>query len=193
METYNRPFRSNVFVALVLLLGVYAFGIAVRAQESGSERLARELQAAMTHQGLTAYAVKDPDAADTFIAAMLFPEVQLLVVSGRPTAPAAAEAQLNQKQYADVYAMLHQAVAPESKWFVQDLKADGLHAKAPDTADIVYEHVTTQLVFDGTPDKRHLSQTKYNQQFEDAERRYSRLLTALVNGLKGSAQATAAN
>jgi hypothetical protein len=192
MKTHHILSRFGVFVILLSLLCVSALAVTVRGEESQSERLARELTAAMTNKGLSAYAVRDPNATDTLIAALLFPGVQLLVVSGRPTAPAAAAAQLNQKQYADVYAMLHQAVAPDTKLFVQDLKADGLHAKAADTADIVYEHVTDQFVFDGAPEKRHLTQTKYNQQFEAAERQYSRLLTALLNGLK-LAEATAAS
>jgi hypothetical protein len=41
----------------------------------------------------------------------------LLVVSGQSRAPAATQAQLDQRRYADVYAMLHQAVVPESKLF----------------------------------------------------------------------------
>jgi hypothetical protein len=148
--------------------------------------LARELATAMTHQGLSASAVRATVPGDTSIAALLFPGVQLLVVSGRPTSPAAAQAELSQKNYADVYALLHQAVVPESKIFIQDMGADGLHARAPDTADIVYEHVTDQLVFDGTPDKRHITQANYEQEFSEAEREYSRLLAALVTGLKGN-------
>lgn len=176
--------RSGVFIAIVLILCAYGLGGTVRGEESQSESLVRELTAAMTQKGLSAFAVRDPDAADTFIAALLFPGVQLLVVSGRPTAPAAADAQLKENKYADVYAMLHQAVVPETKLFIQDMKADGLHARAADTADIVYEHVTNQFVFDGTPEKRHLTQATYDTQFAAADRRYTRLLTTLLGGLK---------
>jgi hypothetical protein len=185
METHALS-RLGVFSALVLLVSLDGFGIALRAEESQSERLAHELTSAMTHRGLTTYAVRDPEAADTFVAAMLFPDVQLLVVSGRPIVPAAAQAQLNGKDYAGVYATLNQAVVPASKMFIQDLKADGLHAKGRDTADIVYEHVSDQFVFDGTPEKRHVTQAKYDQQFAAAEREYSRLLAALVAGLKAA-------
>ena len=152
---------------------------------SRSEPAARELASLMAAQKLDTIAVRDPQAPDTFVAAMLFPDVQLLVVSGRPIAPAAAQALLDQKKYAELYSMLQTAVVPDGKFFVQDLKADGLHARAPDTADIVYERVVNQTIFDGDPGKRHLSEAKYEEQFTAADARYAKMLELLSGAIKG--------
>ncbi len=72
---------------------------------------------------------------------------------------------------------------PRTPVFVQDLKADGLHASAPDTADIVYERVVTQLVFDGRPAAHHLSAAKYADEFSAADALYKRLLSTLLDAL----------
>lgn len=176
---------------LVCLAGAFAFGRLVSAQMSRSEPLARELVTLMGAQKLDAIAVRHPTQPDTFVAALVFPGVQLLVVSGKPTAPAATQAQLEQKQYADVYATLQQAVVPESKFFVQDLKADGLHAKAVDAVDIVYERVVQQTIFDGNPAKHRLTETKYAEQFAAADAQYSELLSALIAAARQQATSAA--
>jgi hypothetical protein len=167
-----------------LLYVWFAPGVGAQAPSSKSAPAAIELAALMTERKLDAYAARSPEAADAFVAALLFPQVQLLVVTGKPTAPAAVEAQLTGNRYSDVYALLHQSVVPESKFFVQDLKADGLHARAPDTVDVVYDRVVTQMVFDGSPSKRRLNDGQYDQQFVGADTRYARLLMALIDGLK---------
>jgi hypothetical protein len=190
MDRQNHVRRAVGWKGAIVLLSVSCLSIAVRGQESQSEPFARELATLMAQRKLDAYATRDPDAPDTFIAALVFPRVQLLVVAGKPTVPAAADAQLNQRQYADVYAMLHQAVVPESKLFVQDLKADGLHAKVSDTADIVYERVVKQVIFDGSPEKHRLTVAKYAEEFARADAAYKRLLTALIAALKQSATAS---
>jgi len=171
---------------VLVMLGAAQSVVADADRTSRSETVAGELARRMAHAKLDAYAVRDPDAPNSFIAALLFPGVQLLVVCGQPTSPTAVESLLNQKQYADVYAMLHQAVVPGSKIFFQDLNADGLHAKAPGAPDIVYEHVTTQLVFDGAPAKRHFTDAQYEEQFAAADARYERLLSVLLDGLKSA-------
>lgn len=170
--------------AAAFSIAVGSFGLATFADTSKSEPIARELADLMVQQKLDVFAAKDPLAANTFVAALLFPNVQLLVVAGEPSAPAAAQVQLDQKQYADIYATLQQAVKPDTKIFFQDLKADGLHSKAADTVDIMYEHVSNQTMFDGQPSKHHLSDAEYLQKFADADTRYAHLLRILVDSLK---------
>lgn len=172
------------------LIAAGSFGLTTSADVSTSEPVARELGRLMVQQKLPAFAAKDPRAANTFVAAMLFPNVQLLVVAGEPVAPAATQAQIDQKQYNDVYLTLQQAVNPNSKIFFQDLKADGLHAKAADAMDIVYEHVSAQTMFDGQPAKHKLTEAQYSQKFAEADAAYARLLQVLVDSLKQHAAST---
>jgi hypothetical protein len=159
------------------------FGLASSAESSRSEPLATELATLMVQRNLNAFAAKDPDAADMFVAALLFPNVQLLVVSGQPTTPRAAQTELDQKQYTEVYTTLQTAVVAASQIFFQDLKADGLHARA-EAVDVECEHVANQTVFDGNPGKHHLTESQYSEKFTAADLAYSRLLSILVASLK---------
>src|SRR5262245_58084246 len=79
------------------------------------------------------------------------------------------QAFLGQKQYADVYGVLQQAVNNDTKLFVQDLKADGLHANSPDAVDIVYECVVNTTMFDGEPSKHKLTTAQYGERFTAAD------------------------
>jgi hypothetical protein len=177
--------RRRTYWVLAILTGATLQTLPIYGQQSQSAPVASELTTLMRQQRLDAFAARVPDAPDTFVAAMLFPGVQLLVVTGTPTVPAAAQTQLDQQRYADVYSTLQTAVIPATKVFVQDLKADGLHATAPDTVDIVYEHVVKQTTFG-----RRTGDAKYAEAFATADTMYTRLLTILVNDLRHRAQTT---
>lgn len=168
----------------VVLIGLGWLPAPVAGQESHSAPLARELAALLTERTLDSYAVKSPDAPDEFVAALFFPNVQLLVVSARPSSPAVVDAQLANKQYGEVYAMLHQASIPETKIFFQDMNADGLQARPSGQVDVQYEQVVIQTIFNGAPSKHQLTDREYAEKFVAADARYSRLLAALVADLK---------
>jgi hypothetical protein len=153
--------------------------------DSQSAPLARELTALMTSQKLQTVAARDPDDPARFVAAMAFPDVQLLVVSARYAAPATLEYELGKKQYSDIYAALQQSAIPDSKVFIQDLKADGLHDRA-DAVDVMYEQVTHQTIFDGNASKHGLTQAQYGAKFHSADQQYARLLTLLIGQVKGA-------
>jgi len=157
------------------------------AQDSQSAPLARELTSLMASQTLTAVGTQDPDGPDRFIAAMLFPDVQLLVVSGRYASPSVLRAQVAKREYADVYTALQQSSTPESRIFCQDLTADGLRAKSSEAVDVMYERVVNQTIFDGNPAKQKMSAAAYADKFKAADALYSRMLTLLIGELKGSA------
>jgi hypothetical protein len=182
MESRHRARRACQTVAAMLVVSA---GV-VEAQPSTSAPVARELSQAMTSRQLTTFATADPQRPDEYVAVMFFPDVQLLVVAGRPLDPAGAKWQAEGKDHAGLYATLQQAVVPESKMFVQDLKADGLAARAKDTVDIVYDKVVNQLIFDGDPGKRRLSDAKYVEQFNAEDARYRRLLEVLLAALKSA-------
>src|ERR1700680_3454586 len=180
-----KHFRPLVLVAVVVVFG----GLAAEGQELQSRRTAGELTALLQQQHLNAVAAKDPTAPDRYVAALFFPDVQLLVVSARYPAPALLQQQLDQKQYQEVYAALQGAGIPDSKRFVQDLKADGLHAKPADAVDIVYEHVTDQMIFDGNPGSHKMTEKAYTEKLVRTDSEYSRVLALLVDQIKGASVA----
>jgi hypothetical protein len=180
-----KHFRPLVLVAVVVVFG----GLAAEGQELQSRRTAGELTALLQQQHLNAVAAKDPTAPDRYVAALFFPDVQLLVVSARYPAPALLQQQLDQKQYQEVYAALQGAGIPDSKRFVQDLKADGLHAKPADAVDIVYEHVTDQMIFDGNPGGHKMTEKAYTEKLVSTDAEYSRVLALLVDQVKGTSVA----
>lgn len=167
-------------------LAFVSAALVVSADTSRSEPLARELATAMQQRKLDAFAAKNPDSPNAYVAALLFPDIQLLVVAGEPLSSALTQQQLDQKDYMDVYGTLQQSVVPNTKVFFQDLKADGIHEKS-NMVDVLYEHVGSQTVFDGEPAKHHLTDAQYSQKFAAADAQYSRLLSILLDSLKQDA------
>jgi len=157
---------------------------ALLAQDSQSAPLARELSALLASRNQNAVAAKDPDSPDRFVAAMVFPDVQLLVMSARYATPSVLQEQLAKRQYNDVYGALQQASIQDSRVFFQDLKADGLHVTPGAAIDVMYEHMVDQTIFDGIPAKRKVSDAAYVEKFRSADALYSRLLTLLIAEVK---------
>jgi hypothetical protein len=175
----------------IAVTALASWELVASAQGSHSEPVARQLSQLMQQRKLDAFAAKNPDTPNGFVAVLLFPNVQLLLVAGEPMSVSTTQQQLDQKQYMDVYATLQQAVMPNTKVFFQDLQADGLHAKS-DAVDVVYERVATQTIFDGEPSKHHLTDAQYAQRFSAADTQYSRLLSALLDSLRRQAVNAAA-
>jgi hypothetical protein len=155
------------------------------ASASASRPLARELAAAMLQQKLEAIAAVDPADPTRFAAALVFPE-QLLVVAARHPSATALVDQLARKAYRDVYAALHGAAVPETKFFVQDMGADGLD-NTGESVDVVYVKVVEQLIFDGHPEKHKMSKAAYAEKFQQADDQYSHLLKLLLDAAKATA------
>jgi hypothetical protein len=130
-----------------------------------------------THQQ-TAMAVKDPETGE-FVAALFFPEVQLLVVSARPSASAYLDEQIAAKKFQEVYVALQDSSLRSSRVFFQDLGADGLHADGGDSVDVFYDH-GQQILFDGQPRKHKLSEEVYRDKFGAADARYARIVDLLL-------------
>ena len=168
-----------------LLVGFFVAAAPASAQESKSGPLAKQLAAALDAAKLDSVAAKDPNAADTFIAALYFPGAQLLVVSAKYTAPQLLDARLSKKEYRDTYIDLSSASVPESKVFVQDALADGLRAKHEDNTPFdIYEAAGKPMMFDGEWKKQKLSEQDYMKAFSAADDRYSTMLSALLEQLK---------
>lgn len=177
--------RARWSATVALCVGVL-YHATVSAQGPPSATLAPQLTALMASHKLGAVAAVEPNSPDRFVAAMVFPGVQLLVVSARHPAPAALQEQMAKKAYSEVYASLQQSAIQDSKLFIQDLDADGLRAKPGAGVDVMIEHVVKQTMFDGHPSKQKLSEAAYAEMFNAADSTYSRLLTLLINELKGA-------
>jgi hypothetical protein len=169
----------------VSLAAVLAFALAPRAfaQESKSAPLAKQLAAALDGAKLDSVAAKDPDGTDVFVAALYFPNLQFLVVSGKYSVPQLLATRLTKKEYRDVYLDLNGAAT--AKTFIEDPGCDGLKAKresnqAFDTAEMNGK----RTMFDGEWKAQKLSEQDYTKAFADADERYARILTALLAQLK---------
>ena len=105
------------------------FPLTAAAQASKSAAIAKELVQVLDAKKLDSIAAKTPAGEGNYAAALYFPNVQLLVVSGRYSAPQLMEPRLAGKQYRDTYMELSGTVAPDSKIFVQDMGEPGLSPK----------------------------------------------------------------
>ena len=157
------------------------------AQESKSATLAKQLAAALDAAKLDSIAAKDPAAADVFCAALYFPGAQLLVVSGRYSAPQLLADRVSRKEYRDVYLDLNGAAAADTKVFIQDPGADGFKAKRDENQafDIV-DIAGKQTMFNSDWKAQKLSEQDYMKTFGDADERYAKILTALLAQAKKS-------
>lgn len=158
---------------------------AALAQEPKSAALAKELAAALEAAQLESIAAKDPSHADTFISALYFKGMQLLVVSAQYSAPLILEDKIAKKDYREVYLDLNGAGMPETKVFIEDLGADGL--KADHQTNTPFDALDAggkRTAFDGDWRKQNLSEEEYRNKFAAADERYSQMLAALLAQVK---------
>jgi hypothetical protein len=172
-------------VAAVSLAAVLALSLSApaSAQESKSAPLAKQLAAALDAAKLDSIAAKDPEGADVFEAALYFPGLQLLVVSGKYSVPQLLVTRLSNKEYRDVYLDLNGAAT--AKIFIEDPGADGLKAKRESNqAFDQAEMAGKRTMFDGDWKAQKLSEADYTKAFAAADERYAQILTALLAQLK---------
>ena len=199
MTLYHSASSQIVASARSLLTAVVAVGVLVQPRlvhaqggTTGSPVTTKELVATMTTQQLTAFAVQDPAAPTRFVAALLFPGTQLLMVGAVSTSPDYMKAQIAQKQYAEAYSALNASAAPETKLLFQDMGCDGL-SRDEEHVDVMYDESGRQVLFDGRGKISGLSKTEYAVTFATAETQYTTMVTVLLKGLRaasgsGSAQ-----
>jgi hypothetical protein len=170
---------------LAAAIAVLSLSTAASAQESKSAPLAKQLAAALDAAKLDAIAAKDPSAPDVFFAALYFPGVQLLVVSGKYSVPQLLVERLAKKEYRDTYLDLNGASVPTTKLFLEDPGADGVKAKREENQPFdSYEADGKRLMFDGDWKKQKMSEQDYMKVFSAADERYTQILTALIAQLK---------
>ena len=154
------------------------------AQESTSAPLAQQLVELMDKAQLQNIAAKDTAGPDRFVAALHLPG-QLLVMSARYGVPIYLEEKLADKEYLEVYVDLNSASLPESRTFITDSSADGLHLRRSDDDPFdSYDTAGQQVRFDGEWGDQQMSEDDYMKIFSDADAEYVRMLRALLTEIR---------
>ncbi len=156
-------------------------GDAALTQESVSASLAAELSRVMTERQLSASASKDTLDDDRFVAALSFPG-QLLVVSARYSVPTIIQNKIADGQFQEVYLDLNGASIAGTKIQITDAGANGLRA-ADATVDVI-DQGAGMLRLDGNPSGQDMSRTEYRDAVANADEQYSRMLRALLAGVR---------
>ena len=168
--------RSAVAVGLATL----CLPASATAQTSKSAAVAKELVTVLSQKKLDSITAKVPVGNAYFAAALYFPGVQLLVISGQYSAPLLMEPRLAKKDYRDTYMELTGTVAPETKIFVQDMGEPGLSQKKQDNTYDTWTQGGKPIMFDGDHDRQKMSEADYLKSFTAADEEYTRILTALL-------------
>lgn len=173
--------RRTIVGALVVLCG----GSPALAQEPKSAALAAQLAAALDAAKLQHVATKDPSAEGSYIGALYFQGLQLIVVSGRYGVPILLDDRLSRSEYQEVYIELNGGSDPASRVFITDLGLNGLRVRPQrDQAPDSYETGGRRVMFDRNWRAQKLSEDDYMEIYAAADARYVELLTALLAQLK---------
>ena len=171
---------SGIALAAILLLAT-----AASAQDSKSATSVTELVKMLDSMKLDSFAVKGA-SPNEYVGALYFPGSQLLVVSAKFDTPWRADSLLEMKNYRDLYIELNSASVPQSKVFVSDLSANGLHSKKDgtvyDTADIGGKTFN----FDGDWKKAKITADDYTKTYSTTDEQYTQMIQVLLAGLKKS-------
>ncbi|MGE0812536.1 MAG: hypothetical protein AB7O93_04290 [Vicinamibacterales bacterium] len=176
---------------LAVILGACGLALAptlAPGQDLHSAPAVERLVTLMRDAGLQSFATKLDGGPDLYVSAMLFPDVQLLVVLGRHQAPGAIDAKIAAKDYQGAYADHNGSTIREGKLFVMDMQADGLAARPSSGAafDIAYEDGERETRFDGDWKKQKLSQADYKTRIASIDDRYTKAVEQLIAALSAS-------
>ena len=154
---------------------------AAPAERPQSSILVKQLVTAMSALKLDAIAAKDPEDPGRFVAALVFPGVQLLVISTRHQSLDYVTLQLGKREFRSLYEELQRGV-PESRLFFHDMGCDGFVRN--DSVDIFYEGPTEQTMLDGDWAAQSLTETAYDAKRKAAEAKYAHALSVLLDAAK---------
>jgi hypothetical protein len=174
-------------VAAALLVSVAAQAATAGAQSAavGTATSVKELTKLLTSTDAAAgprfIAAEDPTDPTRFVAAMVLPDLQLLLVSAAYKAPVLLRERVLTRKYQDAYQDLQAASISEGRIVIEDLLANGLAVKpvkgqAADVATVDGKTVT----FDGLWRKAKLKEEEYASAYATAEKEYTRLLGLLI-------------
>lgn len=177
--------RLGARCACACLIGLALLTPSVSAAaQGGTGAAAKELGALLAAgdaPGPRFVAAEDPTDASRFVAAMVLPDLQILLISARYSTPVLLRERVLTRKYQDAYLDLHSASLPAGKIVIEDLLANGLASKpakgeSADSATLDGRAVT----FDGQWRKAKLKEEEYTGAFAQAEQEYTRLLGLLI-------------
>jgi len=174
---------SGLFLLVLLLLALASTPL--RAQDSQSAALAKELASLLDQMKLDSIAARETQP-DGYVAALYYPGMQLLVVAAKYKEPVLLNERIAKKEYREVYIDLNSAALPKSKCLIMDLGADGLKAKRDEGKpfDTIENISGKETAFNSDWKAQKLSEEEYMQAFADADTRYAKILQALIAQLK---------
>ena len=173
--------RNHIRCAAAALVLLVAAALA-SAQESRSSQLAAELVKLLDALKLDAVAAKID--GDQYVGALYFPGSQLLVVRARYIVPERMDAQLQGKNYRDVYIDLNSASIRDSKMLIADVGANGLQLGRRNQPYDTVDTGVKSYAFDGDWGKAKISEQEYTKAFQSSDEEYTRMLQVLVAQLK---------
>ena len=181
MNQWGNRVAAALLVAGLAQPGTATAQPAASATAASAKELSGLLSAGATGAGARFIAAEDPADTSRFVAAMLLPDLQLLMVSASYKAPVLLRERVLTKKYQDAYQDLQAASVSEGKIVIEDLLANGLAIKpvknqAADAATIAGKTIT----FDGQWRKAKVSEADYMSAYTTAEKEYTRLLTLLI-------------
>jgi hypothetical protein len=194
------PARNGVLAAAVAVFA--ATGAAPHAQTpppTASAAKAKELVGLLQSKKLETVAVRYPGEAGRYLAALLVPNAQLLVVAATYSRPSDMEYYLYNKEFMNAYTNLYSSALAENKVFIEDALHDGLIALPGKS--LAHDSATlgkTRQVFDGDfadprrKNQKKISQEDYYKAFTAADEQYTKLLGVLIEELKKASGAFAA-
>jgi hypothetical protein len=182
--------RGSIACAIVAAMTWSASALA-QAPVATSPAHVKELVGLLQAKKLEAFAVKDTETPGRFVAVLLVPNAQLMLVSAAYERPTDIEYRIYAKDFMNAYAELNSGIMSKDKFFVEDALCDGLVAKPANGVDDTVTIGAEKHVFNGDytdpkkkPDPKKPNQDQYFKVFADADARYTKLLSMLVDELK---------
>ncbi len=176
-----RTLVARVVVLPIACLLLSSLPVGAQTQEPQSAALAKELAQLLDQKKAAGIASKDPSASDLFVAALYYPENQLMVVSARYAVPSMLVEKVAKKEYLEVYTDLNSAAVAGSKVLVMDLNVDGLKPRKDEAHIDTCDMGEKTLVFDGDWKKQKMaSEEEYMKAFAEADAAYSKALAVLI-------------
>jgi len=174
---------QRVFCAALPVWGLVAFLSvpAASADQSKSAAIAKELSQRLDQAKLQHIAARDPDDPTRFVAAMYFPGMQIVAVSGKYSVPVLLNEKLIARKYQDIYIDLSSASERASRITIEDLRCDGLPSeRKKDVPADKWEEGSALVVFDFDWKKQKLTEKDFYDKLATADAAYARLLGLLL-------------
>lgn len=131
-------------------------------------------------------AAADPTDANRFVAAMLIPGIQLVIVAADYKVPVLLRERLLTGKYQDAYIDLSTATDEGSRLTLEDIQADGLAFKPPKgvaSGDLIVRD-GEELRLDGQWRKKRMKEDAYRAAYDEARADYVRIVGLLLDQAK---------